>query len=75
MEIILYITLWLLSGFLAAWIGHKLDEIALGPRDTSIRAVFWMSLSGLFGLALVIFYTLFYSEVMSKPFFKAKGKK
>ena len=73
--IALYITLWLLSGFLAAWVGHCLEQKHFGPRDTSILAVMMQSLLGLLSVLLLCLYCIFEVKVLSKPFFKAKEKK
>lgn len=70
--ITLYIVLWLLSGFLAAWIGHNVDPV---NQDTSILAVMVMSACGGFTVLLLILYFIFDQKVLSKPLFKAKETK
>jgi uncharacterized membrane protein len=72
MTIILCIALWLLSGFLAAWIAHNIDD----PKpDMSNREVFWVCAFGGFSLALTLIYVIFFASWLNKPFFKAKEPK
>jgi dipeptide/tripeptide permease len=75
MEIIFYVALWLLSGFLAAWIGHKVDNVENGSTHTSYREVFWITVCGTLSLCVLVAFVLFHSDVMSKPLFKAKEPK
>lgn len=72
MTISLCIIGWLLSGFLAAWASHYIEEQKV---SMSIREVFWLSVAGGAFVLMLCVYTLFFSDLLSKPFFKAKEPK
>lgn len=79
MMITLYIALWLLSGFLAAWVAHNLEQKYIYPKATSVFAVVCMTSMGVCSIALVILYCIFelgmLKTFLNKPFFKAKEPK
>jgi hypothetical protein len=64
---------WLLSGFLAAWLGYRYNDE--GRIDMSCRAVFWFTVLGGLSLTLTTYHLLFLADYLKKPFFKAKESK
>lgn len=76
MTITLAIIAWLLSGFAAAYVGHKWVEGA--AYDTTRLAVLVMTLCGVFTMIGVTTYAVFhvipYKRLLSKPFFRSKDK-
>lgn len=73
MTIALYIIGWLLSGFLAAWLGYKYADKQ--QHDTTYGTALWVTLCGVVTLAMVLYVLFKESNIMSKPLFKAKEPK
>lgn len=73
MTVAICVALWLVSGFLAAWIGHKYADKQ--QYDTTYSTASWVTLLGLASLVAVLFVLFRESNFMSKPLFKAKEPK